>query len=170
MPTPYVLLPTNLPITFHFTTDILQVALIKKSTHKWDNLNPRGIDTIASYQKSVPADCYAKFEKAEAAHKNGLENAPLFIGAVLAGNVAGLDNCEHFHCLRRWKVEALIRLPATMNAVSGSYLALRVLYTVLYMKCTRQETSKLRSLTWVVSIILLTGLYFKAGNAWAAKG
>jgi uncharacterized MAPEG superfamily protein len=37
---------------------------------------------------------YARFERAEAAHANGLENAPLFIGAVLAGNVAGLESCE----------------------------------------------------------------------------
>lgn len=101
MPTPYVLPPTNLPITFHFTTDILQVALIKKSTNKWDNLNPRGINSNTSYQKSVSADCYAKFEKAEAAHKNGLENAPLFIGAVLAGNMADLDNCKRFQPLMR---------------------------------------------------------------------
>lgn len=62
-----------------------------------------------------------------------------------------------------------MRFPGTMNAVTGSYLAMRVLYTVLYMRCTRQKTSRLRSLTWIASTILLAGLYVEAGNAWAAK-
>lgn len=35
-----------------------------------------------------------RYERAEAAHANGMENAPFFIGAVLAGNFAGLDACE----------------------------------------------------------------------------
>jgi uncharacterized MAPEG superfamily protein len=65
--------------------------LIKKSNNnKWNNQNPRGADTNPSYQKCVPAECYAKFERAEAAHKNAMENAPFFVGAVLAGNMAGV--------------------------------------------------------------------------------
>jgi hypothetical protein len=50
----------------------------------------------------VPAECYAKFERAEAAHKNSMENAPFFVGAVLAGNMVGLSACTslvtHFRC------------------------------------------------------------------------
>jgi uncharacterized MAPEG superfamily protein len=38
----------------------------------------------------VPAATYARFERAEAAHKNAMENAPFFIGAVIAGNMAGV--------------------------------------------------------------------------------
>lgn len=57
---------------------------------KWNNANPRGLDTNAQYQKTCPTEVYARFERAEAAHKNLLENAPLFIGAVVVGNMMGL--------------------------------------------------------------------------------
>jgi hypothetical protein len=80
-----------------------QASLIKKNNNNnWDNCNPRSTTTTASYQKSVPAECYAKFERAEAAHKNSMENAPFFVGAVLAGNMVGLSACTslvtHFRC------------------------------------------------------------------------
>ncbi|KAF2823356.1 hypothetical protein CC86DRAFT_372332 [Ophiobolus disseminans] len=127
------------------------ISLIKSSNNnKWDNLNPRGIATNASYQKHVPAECYALFEKAEAAHKNGLESAPFFVGAVVLGNVVGLG-------------------ALTMNIFSGSYLALRTLYTVLYLRCTTQETSRLRSLTWMASVGCVVGVYVAAGSKWAGK-
>ncbi|KAF1913946.1 hypothetical protein BDU57DRAFT_521060 [Ampelomyces quisqualis] len=58
-----------------------------------------------------------------------MENTPFFIGAVLAGNMAGVG-------------------ARTMDFVSGSYVALRVLYTVLYVRIGSQRLSYLRSLTW----------------------
>jgi hypothetical protein len=71
-----------------------QANLIKKNNNNnWDNCNPRSTATTTSYQKTVPAECYAKFERAEAAHKNSMENAPFFMGAVLAGNMVGLSAC-----------------------------------------------------------------------------
>lgn len=65
--------------------------MLKANNGKWNNVNPRGADTNPSYQKSVPAETYAKFERAEAAHKNSMENAPFFVGAVLAANMAGVS-------------------------------------------------------------------------------
>ena len=43
------------------------------------------------YRKTTPAALFARYERAEAAHRNGMENAPFFIGAMLAGNWAGLS-------------------------------------------------------------------------------
>lgn len=61
----------------------------------WDNTNPRNTGYL---QKNLNKDALAKYERAEAAHANGMENAPYFIGAVLAGHIAGLDACKL--CLR----------------------------------------------------------------------
>ncbi|KAF2192445.1 hypothetical protein K469DRAFT_735448 [Zopfia rhizophila CBS 207.26] len=122
------------------------VRLIKKANNKkWDNCNPRGVDTAAKYQKSVPAEVFAKFERAEAAHKNMMENAPLFIGAVIAGNIAGLP-------------------ASTLNAATGVYLALRIVYIGLYIKVTRQKYSYLRTTTWFIFTAVLFGLFIKASN------
>jgi uncharacterized MAPEG superfamily protein len=120
---------------------------------------------------------YARFERAEAAHANGLENAPLFIGAVLAGNVAGLESCEFdsvFLCpslrlpgggVRRERENAnWIVNTATLNASLGAFLGLRVLYTALYVNTTDLSTSRLRSVTWLVSTLVLFGVYIGAGN------
>lgn len=72
-----------------------QVSLMKKANNnRWDNRNPRGTDTNAAYAKAVPAEVYARFERAEAAHKNAMENVPWFVGAVALGNWAGLSASE----------------------------------------------------------------------------
>jgi uncharacterized MAPEG superfamily protein len=95
MPTPY-LLPSPLTLPHQTLLNLPQAGLIKKSNNnKWNNHNPRGCETNPSYQKSVPAACYARFERAEAAHQNGMENAPFFVGAVLAGNMVGVDACKY---------------------------------------------------------------------------
>ncbi|OAL56528.1 hypothetical protein IQ07DRAFT_9786 [Pyrenochaeta sp. DS3sAY3a] len=126
-------------------------GVIKKSNNnKWNNHNPRSRETNDHYKKAVPADVYAKYERAEAAHKNSMENAPFFIGAVLAGNFVGLS-------------------PTTMNVICGTFVGLRILHTVLYINTTTQKNSHLRSFTWVASILLLIGAYVKAGNALSAK-
>lgn len=71
------------------------MTLIKSANNKkWNNVNPRGIDTSNTYKSAVPADIFARFERAEAAHKNLMENAPLLIGAVAVGNWAGLGSGE----------------------------------------------------------------------------
>ena len=44
----------------------------KANNNKWNNANPRGTQTDERYKKSVPAEIYAKYERSEAAHKNGM--------------------------------------------------------------------------------------------------
>lgn len=55
--------------------------------------------------------------RAEGAQQNGFENIGLFAAAVVAGNMARLDN---------W----------TLNALTGGYLASRVAYNLLYINNT----------------------------------
>jgi uncharacterized MAPEG superfamily protein len=53
---------------------------------------------------------------------------------------------------------------ATLNVSLGAFLGLRVLYTALYINTTDNSTSRLRSVTWLVSTLLLFSVYVKAGN------
>ena len=74
------------------TDEIPQISTLKKANNgKFNNANPRGNDTLASYKKTVPSDVLGCFERAKAAHSNMMENAPFFVGAVLAGNMARLS-------------------------------------------------------------------------------
>ncbi|KAF2867956.1 hypothetical protein BDV95DRAFT_501944 [Massariosphaeria phaeospora] len=120
------------------------------NNNKFDNVNPRGSEASAKYQKAIPAAVYTRFERAEAAHKNALESAPLFIGAVLAGTVVGLP-------------------AGFLNAAIGSYLGLRIVYTALYINVTTRKYSFARTLTWAASTLLLFGIYIKAGNKTIAQ-
>ncbi|KAF2275913.1 uncharacterized protein EI97DRAFT_458911 [Westerdykella ornata] len=122
------------------------ITLVKRANNnKWNNANPRGTSTTNTYQKCVPEATFARFERAEAAHKNLMENAPFVVGAVAVGNWAGLGS-------------------GTLNTVLGTYLALRVLYVAFYINVTSNKYSYLRTLVWTASTTLLMGLFVKAGN------
>jgi uncharacterized MAPEG superfamily protein len=95
-----------------------------------------------------------------------MENAPFFVGAVIVGNMAGLSACKSFISSSfKYDTNGVV---ATMNAVTGVYVALRVAYTALYINTTTQKTSYLRSLTWGASVLVLMGTYIQAGRRWAA--
>ncbi|RDW62281.1 hypothetical protein BP6252_11714 [Coleophoma cylindrospora] len=56
----------------------------KKGFAIYDNRNPRGSWTD-NLKATVPADVFATYERAEAAHKNGYESFPLICTAVILG-------------------------------------------------------------------------------------
>lgn len=63
------------------------IGYIKKHNKgRFDNANSKTQAFGAKLQANVPADVLARFERAEAAHRNGLENLPLFAVGVLAAN------------------------------------------------------------------------------------
>ncbi|KAF2691614.1 hypothetical protein K458DRAFT_325085 [Lentithecium fluviatile CBS 122367] len=128
------------------------ISSIKKANNgKFNNVNARGVDTLAMYKKSVPAEVFGRYERGKAAHANLMENAPFFIGAVIVGNMMGLS-------------------AETMNTAIGSYLALRVAYIVAYINVTSQKYSYVRSLLWAISSFVLGGIFVKAGNKLVAQG
>jgi uncharacterized MAPEG superfamily protein len=133
----------------------------------WNNHNPRSAKLTTLYHENIPAECFARYERAEAAHLNGMENAPFFVGAVLAGNMAGVNT--RTYSFRNLTFRLLRSASGTMNIASGSYVALRVLYTVLYVNIGSQKLSYFRSLTWGASVASLMWLYVKAGKVWALR-
>jgi len=89
-------------------------------------------------------------ERAEAAHKNCMENMPLFTSAVILGNLA--------------------QLPAgTLNVIAGSYLLLRVAYAVAYINISHHKGSRVRTGIWATSSFLLLYQIVIAGNVLARK-
>ncbi|TVY33125.1 hypothetical protein LOCC1_G008528 [Lachnellula occidentalis] len=123
------------------------IAIISRANNgHWDNTNPRSTLWASKLKSSTPATTFARYERAEAAMKNGFENLPIFIGAILAGNMARLDS-------------------GTMNGFVASYLAMRVVYTVVYVAVTRNSWSFARTAVWGVSTLLCMGVYVKSGLA-----
>ncbi|RDL41009.1 Uncharacterized protein BP5553_00988 [Venustampulla echinocandica] len=107
------------------------IGLIKKANNgRWDNTNPRSSNWDDTLRKSTPAEVYGRFTRAEAAHNNGLENLPLFVGAILAANLAKLSTRD-------------------VNTFAAAYLGLRVVYTLLYINVTRNRSSFWRTGIWI---------------------
>jgi uncharacterized MAPEG superfamily protein len=120
------------------------MQLVKGATNgRWNNANPKGSSWAAELQRSVPADILARHERAEAAHRNGLENLPIFAAAVLAANVAGLDR-------------------GLVDAHAAVFLGLRVVYTLIYINVGKGKASFARTGVWLSSILVCFSLIGRA--------
>ena len=84
---------------------------------QWDNVNARGEAHLQHLKQKLPAPVFAKFERAEAAHKNSVENFPLFAAAIGAGLLA----------------EKVAKQDVGNAQFAGTWLAIRTLYTLLYV-------------------------------------
>ncbi|KAL6720776.1 hypothetical protein ACLMJK_002701 [Lecanora helva] len=121
------------------------ILIYRATNGRFNNANPRGQSSQQVYQKSTDAATYAKFERARGAHMNAMENLPLFFGAVISANLAGLDT-------------------GLVNSVCGTFLGLRALHTVWYIAVTDQNLAHVRSLIWMASSGCCVYLMVKAGS------
>ncbi|KAL2066318.1 hypothetical protein VTL71DRAFT_2389 [Oculimacula yallundae] len=113
---------------------------------KFSNVSPRTY--VGDLQKDQTIDQATKDRiiRAEGAQTNGFENLGLFAAAVVAGNLAGLP-------------------AATLNTLSGGYLALRILYNYIYITNTSESAANLRSVVFVTGVGFIWTLFIKSGNA-----
>ncbi|KAL6706502.1 hypothetical protein ACN47E_005441 [Coniothyrium glycines] len=118
---------------------------------RWDNRNPRSTTMKAKLQKQLSPDVFARYERYESCHKNGLESLPLFVSAVVLGNLAGLKRDE-------------------MSTFAASFLAVRLLYTVVYTTHTTQGMGGLRTGIWYVGSILCFRTIIRAAGALGSRG
>eukprot|EP00692_Jakoba_bahamiensis_P001922 EC685691.1.p2 GENE.EC685691.1~~EC685691.1.p2 ORF type:complete len:145 (+),score=42.13 EC685691.1:67-501(+) len=109
------------------------------------------------YNNVTPRDQVAILEGwgkgANAAHYNTLESFPLF----LAGVVAVVDGV--------WVRSAGETDEDWTNGLSLAYLALRVLYIVVYIVHTSERMAALRSVIFTLSLLVIVGLYIVPGAA-----
>lgn len=125
------------------------ITIITKANNgRWENSNPRSSNWDATLRQSIPAEIYGRYERAEAAHKNGFENLPIFVGAILAGNIAHLSS-------------------PILNAFVAIYIFLRILFTGVYISVTQNRTSFLRTVIWFVSTMPCMAIFIRAGIALA---
>jgi uncharacterized MAPEG superfamily protein len=115
----------------------------------FDNRNPRSSDLKAKLKQRLPAETFARYERAEACHANGMENMPLFTAAVILGNLAAL------------KKEGL----DGMTGFASTFLAIRLAYTAVYLNTNTQGPTLLRSGLWAAGFGLCFRVLFKAAKA-----
>ncbi|KAK7908594.1 hypothetical protein PG985_015897 [Apiospora marii] len=110
-----------------------------------DNANPRQFhDTIAKSEK-VDKITKGRILRSHHAATNGYETLPLFTGAIIASNIAGVP-------------------VSTVNLLSLAYLGSRALYNVIYIHLQdNRKFAPARSLAWVASVGCWFTLYIQAG-------
>ena len=119
--------------------------IILTNDGRWDNSNPRSAKWLAVVQKAVPPKVFARFERAEAAHRNGQENITLFASAIILGNMA--------------------KLPVgRLNSFAALHFAFRVVFTLAYMYTENKRLSYFRTGIWLVSTTQLLWEMVVAGN------
>ncbi|KAL5523224.1 hypothetical protein ACEPAF_1491 [Sanghuangporus sanghuang] len=125
----------------------VKFALIQKTMgyNKIVSLQPRANTKRIMEDPSVPRDVAERVERLEGAHLNGNEILPLWIGAVLAGNMAGISN-------------------KTLNIASAGFIATRMLYNYVYINQSTVRASWTRSALFFTSLGFPMYLLVKAGN------
>lgn len=103
----------------------------------------------AKLKDRLSAEEYAKYERLEACHANGMENLPLFATAVVLGNMAGL------------KRDGL----GGMTGFAATFLAIRLAYTIIYVNHTTQGPTLIRSGLWAAGVGLCFRIIVKAAKA-----
>ncbi|RYN94955.1 hypothetical protein AA0121_g181 [Alternaria tenuissima] len=146
---PAYVIPRSCPVTFLPHVLAINVATLGNFL-TWDNRNPRSSDLKAQLKQRLPAVTYAKYERMEACHANGMENLPLFIGAVILGNMAGLAQNE-------------------LAKFGASFLAVRIAYTIAYITTSTQAPTLIRSSLWIAGVSLCFRTIIRAAGAMAAE-
>jgi len=109
---------------------------VKGKLKDHDNRNPRSTRHLDSVKRRLTNAEYARWERAEACHRNHLENMPLFVATVFAGLFA----------------EQIVGEGAVgLNDFVVGWMAIRVLYTINYITAETMQWSYLRSLLYFVS-------------------
>ena len=130
---------------------IYSVMIVSRNKQNWDNASPRSEKFSASLKRALPPNAFSKYERARAAHTNMLsENMAFFTGAVLAGNMAGVD-------------------AGFMNNTTTAYLASRVVYLICYICIRRQRYAVMRTIAFNTGCAILMWVYFKAAGVLAVK-
>jgi uncharacterized MAPEG superfamily protein len=112
---------------------------------KWDNRNPRGIGHRAHLKSTLPPEKFARYERAEAASANALENFPVYTAAMILGHVAGVDK------------DALDRFAA-------AWLVLRVAHSLVYVNRSRHGWTAVRTGLYVASIATCFNIFVQAAK------
>ncbi|KZV97394.1 hypothetical protein EXIGLDRAFT_764516 [Exidia glandulosa HHB12029] len=112
----------------------------------YDNVVPRRNADAFKRDTVLPKEFVATCAKLEGAHQNGLETFPVFVAAVLAGNVASLDT-------------------RTLNIASISYVLARLAYNYAYVNAKTDGQGFARTGAWVTSLGICFYVLVKAGKA-----
>jgi len=122
-----------------------------------ENQNPRSEDFHSRAREAIGEAAYQRFERAESAHKNSLENMPLFYAAVVAGLLA-----EQATKGTIGKTYVSSGVSTGMRTFLAGWFAVRSAYTLAYIGIESKQMSYVRSGLYFAGVALCFQQFYNA--------
>lgn len=133
-------------------------AILSANGYNVNNANPRASLSPSAVQGKVPDAVFQKYQRAESAQSNNMEQMPLFIAAILASIIA-----------ERSTVSGLGNTMSGQDATGltsfiGTWFAVRAVYCIAYVQTSDPTISYFRSTMWAIGTGLASYQIYKAAQ------
>jgi uncharacterized MAPEG superfamily protein len=153
----YPLLAIPAYYIFSVTPHAYAVAILKSSGYKVDNTNPKASLAPANVKGKVPDAVFTRYQRAENAQNNNLEQLPLFAVAVLASIVAERVAGPSVKIGGTGDLD-----PTGLSTFVGAWFAVRIAYNAAYILVEDRAKSFGRSALWGTGSALAIYQIYKA--------
>ena len=154
----YPLLSIPAYYVFSLIPHVYASGLLSANGYKPNNANPKASLSPSAVQGKVPDAVFQKYQRAENAHSNNMEQLPLYAAAILASIIAERSTA------RGQGNTAMGQDIMGLTSFVASWFAVRTVYNVAYVQISDHTTSFFRSTMWAVGSGLAGYQNYKAAQ------
>lgn len=154
----YPLLAIPAYYVFSLVPHMYASSLLVSNGYKPNNANPKASLSPSAVQGKVPDAVFQKYQRAENAQSNNMEQMPLFVTAILASIIA-----ERL-TLKGASANVAGNDATGLTMFVGAWFAVRAAYSVAYVQISDHSMSFLRSTLWAVGSGLAGYQIYKAAQ------
>lgn len=128
-------------------------AILTSNGYKPNNANPKASMSPSEVKGKVPNDVFEKYQRAENAQSNNIEQMPIYAVAILASIIA-----------ERATIRGQTGADTGLTSFITSWFAVRTLYNLAYVYISDHTTSFFRSTMWATGFGLSAYQIYKAAQ------
>jgi len=154
----YPLLAVPAYYVFSLLPHVYSNILLQSSGYKVNNANPKASITPSAVQGKVPDAVFQKYQRAENAQANNLEQMPLFAVAILASIIAERSSFKGAGSTITGHD------PTGLRTFLPAFFAVRTAYTLAYIHISDHAKGFIRSALWMIGVGLSCTQVYKAAQ------
>ncbi|EDU39843.1 MAPEG domain containing protein [Pyrenophora tritici-repentis] len=152
----YPLLAIPAYYVFSVVPHVYASGLLARHGYKMNNANPKASLSPENVKGKVPDEVFQKYQRAENAQSNNMEQMPLFAAAVLASLIAERTTATGIGR------EVMSGDATGLTTFISAWFAVRTLYVVSYVQLSEAPKSAIRSVLWATGSGLAFYQFYKA--------
>lgn len=150
----YPLLSIPAYYVFSILPHVYAQTILKANGYNPNNANPKASLSPSAVKGKVPDAVFQKYQRAENAQSNNIEQLPMFVAAIIASIIA-----------ERATLQGKTGTTDTgLTSFITSFFATRTLYNLAYVYISDHTTSFFRSSMWAVGFGLTSYQIYKAAQ------